>query len=452
MTRLDCGALPEIFGCTGEAPRFAVYGLRTADPDGLQLEKSFIVLRRGPFIVQFTGLEQYAPGYRTVQRYASSSHSKHTYIVQFMNYMGSLLPYDRKLCHDLCSWTGELAAAVTPERMQDFFDLYALGGLPGQKAAPAMDTDMRCIQTVTAFVLELKRKHPARERMALTEEDLYISGECLTRQGMVFSRKHVRFRVASPSSGAAARFRDLPWKAFVLLLELSLRHAPDISLALAAQALAGLREGEVLNLRQEASPLGPGILFTYEGEVLSSIVLDVRKEHVLRDDRIPAGTIKRPRLQHVYPAFNDLFFQIYKRHLEHLRSCGFDGRYCPLFVDGRGSAMTYAVYRDRFRSLVRDRFVPALLSSEDPELYLYGMLVRERGLAPHCLRHTFSCMLVLMGEDIHGLQMYRGDASPASCQPYLDNKKDILDRFRSAQSELIDLLSAVVGPAAEKKG
>ena len=434
MTRLDSEALPGVFGRPGEAPRFALYGLRTADPSGMQLEKSFIVLRRGPFIVQFTALEQYAPGYRVVQRYASSSHSKHTYIVQFMNYMGSLVPWDREIHHDLLSWTGELAAAV------------------GQKAAPAMETDVRCIHTVTAFVSELKRKHPVRDRMALCGDDLYVTGERLTGQGTVLPRRRVRFRVASPSSGAAARFRDLPWKAFVLLLELSFHYAPDISLALAAQALAGLREGEVLNLRQESSPLGPGILFTYEGDVLSSIVLDVRKEHVLRRDLVPTGTIKRPRLQHVYPSFNALFFQIYTRHLEHLRSHGFDSRYCPLFVDGRGSAMTYAVYRDRFRSLVRDRFVPALLASEDPDLYLYGMLVRERGLAPHCLRHAFSCMLVLMGEDIHGLQMYRGDASPASCQPYLDSKKDILDRFRSAQSGLIDLLSSVVGPVTEKKG
>ena len=452
MTRLGSGALPGVFGRPGDAPRFALYGPRTAEPSVMQLEKSFIVLRRGPFIVQFTALEQYAPGYRVVQRYASSSHSKHTYIVQFMNYMGSLVPWDREIYHDLLSWTGELAAAVTPERMQDFFDLYAMGGLPGQKAAPAMETDVRCIHTVTAFVSELKRKHPVRDRMALCGDDLYVTGERLTGQGTVLPRRRVRFRVASPSSGAAARFRDLPWKAFVLLLELSFHYAPDISLALAAQALAGLREGEVLNLRQESSPLGPGILFTYEGDVLSSIVLDVRKEHVLRRDLIPTGTIKRPRLQHVYPSFNALFFQIYTRHLEHLRSHGFDSRYCPLFVDGRGSAMTYAVYRDRFRSLVRDRFVPALLASEDPDLYLYGMLVRERGLAPHCLRHAFSCMLVLMGEDIHGLQMYRGDASPASCQPYLDSKKDILDRFRSAQSGLIDLLSAVVGPVTEKKG
>ena len=452
MTRLDSEALPGVFGRPGEATRFALYGLRTADPSGMQLEKSFIVLRRGPFIVQFTALEQYAPGYRVVQRYASSSHSKHTYIVQFMNYMGSLVPWDREIYHDLLSWTGELAAAVTPERMQDFFDLYAMGGLPGQKAAPAMETDVRCIHTVTAFVSELKRKHPVRDRMAVCGDDLYVTGERLTGQGTVLPRRRVRFRVASPSSGAAARFRDLPWKAFVLLLELSFHYAPDISLALAAQALAGLREGEVLNLHQESSPLGPGILFTYEGDVLSSIVLDVRKEHVLRRDLVPTGTIKRPRLQHVYPSFNSLFFQIYTMHLEHLRSHGFDSRYCPLFVDGRGSAMTYAVYRDRFRSLVRDRFVPALLASEDPDLYLYGMLVRERGLAPHCLRHAFSCMLVLMGEDIHGLQMYRGDASPASCQPYLDSKKDIQDRFRSAQSGLIDLLSAVVGPVTEKKG
>ena len=197
MTRLDSEALPGVFGRPGEAPRFALYGLRTADPSGMQLEKSFIVLRRGPFIVQFTALEQYAPGYQVVQRYASSSHSKHTYIVQFMNYMGSLVPWDREIHHDLLSWTGELAAAVTPERMQDFFDLYAMGGLPGQKAAPAMETDVRGIHTVTAFVSELKRKHPVRDRMAVCGDDLYVTGERLTGQGTVLPRRRVRFRLCS---------------------------------------------------------------------------------------------------------------------------------------------------------------------------------------------------------------------------------------------------------------
>ena len=38
MTRLDSEALPEVFGRPGEAPRFAVYGLRTAGPSGMQLE------------------------------------------------------------------------------------------------------------------------------------------------------------------------------------------------------------------------------------------------------------------------------------------------------------------------------------------------------------------------------------------------------------------------------
>ncbi len=45
--------------------------------------------------------------------------------------------------------------------------------------------------------------------------------------------------------------------------KLAVRYAPDIALAIGLQAFGGLRPGEVCNVRQEGSPKGAGILFTF---------------------------------------------------------------------------------------------------------------------------------------------------------------------------------------------
>jgi hypothetical protein len=60
----------------------------------------------------------------------------------------------------------------------------------------------------------------------------------------------------------AEAFRELPTNAFKILIDLAFRYAPDIVFALCLQAFAGLRAGEVCNVRQEGNPIGNGLLFT----------------------------------------------------------------------------------------------------------------------------------------------------------------------------------------------
>jgi integrase len=63
-----------------------------------------------------------------------------------------------------------------------------------------------------------------------------------------------------PKTGEA--FRELPTKAFKILLSLAFRYTPDIAFAICLQAFAGLRAEEVCNVRQEDAPAGNGIIFT----------------------------------------------------------------------------------------------------------------------------------------------------------------------------------------------
>jgi hypothetical protein len=102
--------------------------------------------------------------------------------------------------------------------------------------------------------------------------------------------------------------------------------------------------------------------------------------------------------------------------------------------------MTYADYRSKFQRLITEYLRPALLDHEDPECRLYGQLLYERSLGLQALRHWYSVQLALMGEDIAGLQYWRGDSSPESALVYLQNKSDLVKELSLANDMLADFL------------
>jgi len=53
-------------------------------------------------------------------------------------------------------------------------------------------------------------------------------------------------------------FRDIPTKVFQVILNQAYKHTPGIAFAICLQSFAGLRPGEVCNVRQENSPLVKG--------------------------------------------------------------------------------------------------------------------------------------------------------------------------------------------------
>ena len=82
------------------------------------------------------------------------------------------------------------------------------------------------------------------------------------------------------------------------------------------------------------------------------------------------------------------------------------------------------------------------MKHDDPECRLYGQLLYERTLGPHALRHWFSVQLVLMGEDIAGLQYWRGDGNPESALLYLQNKGDLMKELSETNNMLADFMTS----------
>jgi integrase len=214
---------------------------------------------------------------------------------------------------------------------------------------------------------------------------------------------------------------------------------PEVAFAICVQAFAGLRPGEVCNVRQECSPLGNGLSITSVNGTVKKVEIDLSAEYVLRSDGVRCGGIKKERRQRVYPAFLPAFCKAYEFHRKNMRG-GFELEYCPMFVGSNGMAMTYADYRGRFQYLVTEYVRPTLLNHDDPECRLYGQLLCENKLGPPALRHWFSVQLTLMGEDIAGLQYWRGDSSPESALVYLQNKGDLINELSAANEMLADFM------------
>ena len=232
----------------------------------------------------------------------------------------------------------------------------------------------------------------------------------------------------------------MPTKVFQILMNLAIRYAPDISFAMSLSAFAGLRPGEVMNVRQEQSPKGPGLILSYRGSRLTRADIDLTHEYAMRSDGVTCGGIKIERTARVYPPFLDVFSKMYDLHKEYLRTHSFEKDYCPMFPNSQGKAMTYQTYYNKFTSLIQNKLRPLLLSHEDPELRIYGQLLCENTLGPHSLRHWFSVQLALRGEDIANLQFWRGDRSPESAFRYLQNKGDLVRELAAANELLAEAL------------
>ena len=325
---------------------------------------------------------------------------------------------------------------VTHDMLSEFFRDYALEKLPNGTYRSRQSIE-KCISAVTMFFRRLCREYDGYT--SITADQLFIE-KSLHGSGRKPQRKLVpNFQVRGIPKTERI-FRDMPTKVFALLLNQAFKHTPEIAFAICAQAFAGLRPGEALNLRQENSPLGTGIVITMVNNTTKSIELDLTQEYVLRSDGVMCGKIKKERRQKVYPSFLPAFMAAYERHKTYLSRKHFESAYCPMFLNAQGLAMTYANYRYLFRQLIQKYLRPMLLNHEDAECRLYGQLLYENPLGSHCLRHWFTVSLVLMGEDVAQVQYWRGDSNPESALAYLQNKGELIRELAAANEGFAELL------------
>ena len=407
-----------------ERYRYGLYNHRVILKDGIAYTKPFIVIRNNyDVIVRFTNLHDYVGIYesKVFVPITSNAEAKLHYVCIMLNYV-LIKNYDRFRIDHIFD--------VSREVLECFFRDYALKKQSNGKYRN-MQSIEKCVSAVTEFFRKLRMKYG--NNIALKLEDLHTEITVRNKYGKLKIKKTPAFQVNGiPQYGRI--FRELPTKAFKILIGFAFRYAPDIAFALCLQAFAGLRAGEVCNVRQDS------LTFTkIDGRTVKAEI-DLTRERPMRSDGVVCGKIKKERKQCVYPSFLEAFVTAYEHHKRFLSSRIYESAYSPMFVNSRGKAMTYDDYARRFSILIDKHFRPALLESGDPECSIYGQLLYENRLGLHALRHWFSVQLVLNGEDIAQIQYWRGDKNPESAFAYLQNKGDLVRELENTANFLADIL------------
>ena len=410
--------------------RYAVYERKLVREGVLQYSRSFIVLKNQyGVIVHFTELHKYVVTYgdAVYRPLASDAREKLLYVCAMLNYV---------LVDHYESTGAAHVFQIKKDMLEAYFRDFALKMLPNGTYRGRQSIE-KCVSSVTLFFRKLCREYS--EYMAITIDHLYREKPVYGARGKNHKKLIPDFQVRGIPENKHI-FRDVPTKIFALLLNQAFKYTPEIAFAICVQAFAGLRPSEAMNLRQENSPIGAGVIITVIDGMTKSAELDLTREYALRSDGIVCGRIKKERRQKVYPAFLPAFTAAYERHKNYLRSKSFETAYCPMFVNSYGMAMTYANYRGQFKQLIETHLRPELLKHGDAECRLYGQLLYENSLGPHSLRHWFSVALVLMGEDIAQLQYWRGDANPESALSYLQNKGELMQELSAANESFAEIL------------
>lgn len=410
--------------------RYAVYERKLIRDGAMAYSRSFIVVKNQyGVIVHFTCFHRYLTRYgdAVYRPLASDAREKLIYVCKMLNYV----------LVDRYEITGAAHVfQINRDMLEAFFRDYALEQQPNGSYRSRQSIE-KCVSSVAMFFRRLHKKYS--EYMIISPEQLFVEKTARSVRGTIVKKHVPDFQVRGIPENRH-KLKDIPTKIFALLLNQAFKHMPEIALAMCVQAFAGLRPGEAMSLRQECSPLGPGVTITKVGEAFKSVEIDLTREYVLRSDGVVCGRIKKERRQKIYPAFLQAFTVAYERHSKHLVSKSFEYAFCPMFVNNRGMAMTYADYRGRFKYLVENHLRPMLLEHDDADCRLYGLLLCDNSLSPHLLRHWYSVSLVLMGEDVAQLQFWRGDANPESALTYLQNKGELMRELSAANESFAEVL------------
>ena len=410
--------------------RYTVYSYEASTPDGIAYTRSFIVVTNDyDVIIRFTRLQDYAGIYRmrTFLPISADPEAKLYAVCSMLNYV--LVEHGKEFGINH-------VFGITREMLEAFFTDYSLA-VKADGRHKKRDTVERCIRAVTGFMSNLSKSYGGY--MQINQDELYRQETYYTGRGELKTRLIPNFQIRGITE-VSRPFRDLPTKAFEILLPLAFRYTPEIAFAMTLQAFAGLRAGEALNVRQEHSPLGPGIRFTEVDGTIAAAEIDLTRVYTLRSDGKRVGRIKKPRKQEVFYPFLSAFHTAYQYHLKLLENIPYEEKYAPMFPNAYGKAMSYSSYLKRFQSLVREYFIPVLLSSGDPELRIYGQKLCENSLTPHSLRHWFTVQLVLRGAALNEVQYWRGDSNPQSALEYLQNKGDLARELKETDTRLLALL------------
>lgn len=418
------------------AYHFSVFELPLTDNNGHETIHRFLVQKNlDGMIVNFTGYEYFSAPYTGRKPSPKKATKKELYYVSHaLNYI--LIEHRSKYQIDrLCD--------VTADMLFDAFDAYVC--TPKQ---PLSD-EYRSQQSIDKYVFAVSSFFANVSAFcsgcAITPEELFYEKITMSKQG-TFSKKHVMqcpiYKTKSKSPEETKLMRDIPEKVLDLLIELAEIHDPMLVFPIITSKTAGLRLGELMNMRQKDSPLSgtPGIQFKYVGSAVSNVEIDLRHEYTMRSDGVSCGKIKKERTVTLYKPFIPEFLRGYEFHMRLLQNISCEPEFKPMFINRNGKAMTGKGFSARFSSLVKRHLKPKLLTSDDPALVAFGTELDYLSLTPHALRHYFSVCLVLENLDTAQIMYYRGDTSPTSALTYLSNKGALIEKLNATHTSVLDIL------------
>lgn len=213
------------------------------------------------------------------------------------------------------------------------------------------------------------------------------------------------------------------------------KYDPELTFAIALQAYAGLREGEIVNLTYSRIALQDGGY----GRI-GKITLDLTSPapHAYWDKDTEFGNIKVLRKQMVYPDFNEAILKLYDAHTARHQSMGFQvvGD-APVFINKQGNPMSVSTYKGRVKDLFYMRFLPALKKASElagswaiDAPYIEAFEDDYPGA--HAFRHWFTMYLFQRARlTLDEISKWRGDRNRDSMLDYLHINADMLEAYSS---------------------
>lgn len=400
----------------GSFVRYSVLEWAFKDEKNHMIHRPIIVQRNGyGMVMEATHLHCLIPRHSVLYNSSSTAQSIDLYsLCSMLNY----IIYDN---HEF--FHADSILDISYDMMQQYFQHYAVTDtIYGEP--PHRDTVTHAIRICTGVMGNLA-KTSFRDQMHVTVEELYNTIVTTDKHGRKVTNLIPNFHVTIPSSSSHKLIRDIPRKVMPVVWKNLYKYGQDIAFGCACGMFAGLRIGEVCNLRQDTSIHGGNIRFTYIGGMVVNVEFHIDEKFSMRDENEELGGIKKPRVQDMFADFIPAFMQAYWFHMRWLESHSFDPKYAPMLVDSNGNAMTTKTFRRRLNEVVQEHIVPELLASNDPELNLFGQKYALHGIDPHAFRHVFSTELTLRNCDLGQLMHFRGDTSPESAFTYLQNKHDL---------------------------
>ena len=408
--------------------KFIVYKHSLVLGDNNIVTKQFIVLKHDDGNLQFTDFHRYIKSASRIKSISDDGNKRFSYVVKFLNFIFGTLGL-------------KSVDQLTLEMVREFFTLYGLSQLPEDSGKRKKSTVEKCVNAVLDFLTLYLSEREGKAK--LKAKELYSTTTFTNSRGRVVKRKEPNFEIyVDDSNTEKAIFRDMPNSAFEMLFSHIAHYHKDLLMVVALGAFVGLRPSEACNVRREDSPLGPGILFHQSDGQVFKIEIDLRKEIPLRSDLKPTGRIKKERLQAVPYIFLEVFLDTYNDYMSYLEGKKYEKDYGPLNLNRRGEALSYDVYYQRFRKIIREEMIPIFLKSDDAEVVFFGQLLQEHNISPHIFRHWYTTQLVLSGvSEISELMSARGDKSPESAWVYLQNKGEIAKQYGQVNNGVFDYMN-----------